>query len=170
MKKKAIFIIVFIVIILIIISCIAMKTQDKEEIDNNNIDTQNSEVNNIDTQDNEETNNNITNASSSTTSSNTTISNNENQNNNTPKTIVKQLSPSGFMGSSLYKVVLYSNKEVYIQTFDGNGYEKENIISEELVAKGVSEITLSDEDEKYGEVIIKGGEAINTNTGWIEFE
>lgn len=84
--------------------------------------------------------------------------------------MIAQVSPSGFMGSSSYRVVLYSDKEVYVIKYDGNGYEEQNIISKELIAKNVQSINTTDDEEHYGEVIIKGGEKISTNFGWISFQ
>ena len=74
------------------------------------------------------------------------------------------------MGSSLYRVVLYSNGEVYVVTFDGNGYEDKNITSQELIAKNVTAIKESENEENYGEVIVEGGEKVNTDFGWINFK
>lgn len=76
---------------------------------------------------------------------------------------------SGFMGSSLYRVDLYSNGEVYAITFDGNGYEDSNIVSKNLVAKNVSSIEMDESDEGQGGIVIIGGEKIDENFGWISF-
>lgn len=92
---------------------------------------------------------------------------NEQKNNVTEKKIVNQVSPSGFMGSSLYRVVLYSNGEVYVEKFDGNGYEETNCISNDLIAKDAESIEEAKDEEHYGEVFIKGGELINSSFGWI---
>lgn len=94
----------------------------------------------------------------------------QNTGNNIEKTIVNQVSPSGFMGSSLYRVALYSNGEVYLQIYDGNGYEEKNIVSNDLIAKNVVEIKEAKDDEHLGEISIKGGEAIKKDIGWIYFE
>ena len=84
--------------------------------------------------------------------------------------IITQISPSGFMGSSMYKVILYSNKEVYLVVYNGNGYEEKNKVSEELIAKNVNSIKIAEDDENYGEIIVTGGTVINSNIGWIKFE
>lgn len=89
--------------------------------------------------------------------------------NTTKISVVKEVSPGGFMGSSLYRVVLYSNNEVYVEKFDGNGYEAENLISRELIAKNVNMIEIAKDEEHYGEVFVKGGEAVSTNFGWVNF-
>lgn len=86
------------------------------------------------------------------------------------KKIITQISPSGFMGSSMYKVILYSNKEVYLAVYNGNGYEEKNKVSEELIAKNVNSIKMAEDEENYGEIIVTGGTVINSNIGWIKFE
>lgn len=90
--------------------------------------------------------------------------------NHTEQIIVNQVSPSGFMGSSLYQVILYSDGEVYVKKYDGNGKEDNNVISSDLVARNVQSIEAAKEDEHLGEVWIKGGEIINRSFGWINFE
>ena len=80
--------------------------------------------------------------------------------------MVTQLTPSGFAGSSLHRVDLYSNKEVYLITFDGNGYEKNNIITKELIAKNVDSISKSEN----GDIYIKGGTQVKDTFNWIHFE
>ncbi len=80
--------------------------------------------------------------------------------------IVTQLTPSGFSGSSLHRIDLYSNKEVYLITFDGNGYEKNNIITKELIAKNVDSISKSED----GNIYIKGGTQVKDTFNWIHFE
>ena len=80
--------------------------------------------------------------------------------------IVTQLTPSGFAGSSLNRVELYSNKEVYLITFDGNGFENNNIKSNELIAKNVDSIYKAED----GDIYIKGGIQVIDDIGWIHFE
>ena len=80
--------------------------------------------------------------------------------------IVTQLTPSGFAGSSLHTVDLYSNKEVYLLTFDGNGYEENNIITKELIARNVDSISKSEN----GDIYIKGGTQVKDTFNWIHFE
>ena len=80
--------------------------------------------------------------------------------------IISQLAPSGFSGSSLHMVELHSNKEVYLIVFDGNGYNEKNIVSKELIAKNVDSISKNAE----GDIIIKGGEKIEASHNWIIFE
>ena len=96
--------------------------------------------------------------------------NNTTANNKADKEIKTELSPRGFMGSSLYKVTLYTDGEVYVKTFDGNGYNKENIVSDELIAKKATSIKSAENEEDYGMIIIKAGEIINKKFGWIDFE
>ena len=73
------------------------------------------------------------------------------------------------MGASLYKVYLYANGNTYVVTFDGDGYEEKNIVTKKLIAKNVKSIETSDSDEDQGMVIVKGGEAVNEDFGWISF-
>ena len=80
--------------------------------------------------------------------------------------IVTQLTPSGFAGSSLNRIDLYSNKEVYLITFDGNGFENNNIKSNELIAKNVDSIYKAED----GDIYIKGGIQVKDDLGWIHFE
>ena len=54
--------------------------------------------------------------------------------------IKKVLTPSGFSGSSLIRVVLYSDNTVYVVNYDGAGYEENNIIKRILIAKEVDTI------------------------------
>ena len=78
--------------------------------------------------------------------------------------LVESLSPQGFTGSSLNKIELYSNGEVYWIQHDGVGFEKENIIKKELIAKNCTEIK---EDDEGG--IIITGDGISNEVGWIKF-
>ena len=89
----------------------------------------------------------------------------ENQNHSSGSIII-HLTPSGFSGSSLHRVELDSNKEVYVKTFDGNGYTDNNVTSRELIAKNVESISKNNE----GSIIIKGGEKVKDTFNWIIFE
>ena len=64
---------------------------------------------------------------------------------------------------------LYDNGNTYVVTFDGEGYEEKNIVTKKLIAKNVKSIEMSDSDEDQGMVIVKGGEAVNNDFGWISF-
>ena len=94
------------------------------------------------------------------TNLNKLLKNQKNKNN-----IITSLTPSGFAGSSLNRVYLYSNKEVYLITFDGNGFEESNIISKELIARNADSIYKSDE----GDITVKGGEKLVSTQNWIHF-
>ena len=94
------------------------------------------------------------------TNLNRLLKNQKNKNN-----IITSLTPSGFAGSSLNRVDLYSNKEVYLITFDGNGFEESNIISKELIARNADSIYKSDE----GDITVKGGEKLVSTQNWIHF-
>ncbi len=165
MKKKIIFIILLIILFFILIGIYNISNHPTENEPTNNTLAENQLENQTETTETNE-NNQQTNTANSTTQTGT----NTNANHDTEKTEIAHVSPSGFMGSSLYRVVLYSNGEVYVQTFDGNGYEEENILSQDLIAQNVTSIKEAEDEELYGGVIIEGGEAINTNFGWITFE
>lgn len=76
--------------------------------------------------------------------------------------IIDKLSPDGFAGSSLNEVILYSNKEAYLVTYDGNN----NINSERLIAKNIDSL----EKKSDGGIKIVGNEVIvvDISTEWIE--
>lgn len=177
MKKKIIFIIIVVVIALITIEVYISKNNIKNENQLENVSTTNS-TNNEETNDNVaistgETIENSTDQNETTSKGesekNNTVSGSNTKNDVTSTEISKQLSPSGFMGSSLYKVNLYSNGDVYVITYDGEGYEDKNIIDKKLIAKNVKSIEQDESEENYGGIIVKGGEAINENLGWISF-
>lgn len=163
MKKKIIFIIILIILFLLLIGIYNLSNHPEENEITNNTHTENV-LENEQENNQEATNSNTANSSITETGANTTLDS------DTEKTAVAQASPSGFMGSSLYRVILYSNGEVYVQTFDGNGYEKENIISEELIARNVTAIKEAEDEEHYGGVILEGGEELNNNFAWITLE
>ena len=85
-------------------------------------------------------------------------------------TIVKEAKPTGFMGSSFYKVVLYSDKNVYLEVYNGDRNEKSNLVERSLLATDVETIEEGDGEEDYGQVIIKGGTVKDDTIGWIVFE
>ena len=108
--------------------------------------------------------------------SNTINSNNETNNNTNeaPKTnaIKESLTPSGFSGSSLMRVVLCNDKTVYVVNYDGVGYEENNVISKKLIAKNVEKIEYNGQGENFKSIIIKGEniEIIDNSYNWIENE
>lgn len=173
--KKKIFIIISIILILAIIIFFVYNNKQKE----NQNDTTNE--NTIQNNQQENINKNETNVQTTTSNSTENINNNtinittQNTDSN-EKSLVEQVSPIGFMGSSTYKVSLYSNGEVYVEKYDGNGYNQINIISKDLVAKNIDsiEVITDEEQETYGEVIIKSttnkGELLNNDFGWIEMQ
>jgi len=88
-------------------------------------------------------------------------------------TIKETLSPNGFMGSSLLKVALYSNGEVYLLNYDGEGYEEKNILGKVLLATDASSIYSKGKGEEFEAIVIKGStnfKVKNRNYSWIEFE
>lgn len=87
--------------------------------------------------------------------------------------IIEKLAPNGFMGSSLYRVVLFSNGEVYVFKYNGEGYEERNIVNKELIAVNVNSISSNGQGEDFEAIIIKGKSnmtIISNNYGWIEFQ
>ena len=114
----------------------------------------------------------------SKTDNNTSTSNDLNIKDNNVR-VVKSVSPSGFAGSSLYVVRLYSDGSVYLITYNGEGFDDSNIASNKLVAtnaEDINNVTYDDYDKDnsldVGAVVIKGS---NLNTivkdyGWIIFK
>lgn len=121
---------------------------------------------------------------------NTIIQNADNQNNNSSTKndlnsndsnihLVKTASPSGFAGSSLQAIKLYSDGSVYLVTYDGEGTDDSNIGSKELIAtnaENIYEITYDEnnkeESDDVGSVVVKGSNlnVIDNGYGWIIFE
>lgn len=141
----------------------------QRKTENNNI---NNTVVNQSNSDNSNTNN------TNTVTENSIKSNNNNNNstsspdeskgnsNNTNK-LVKTARPSGFSGSSLHEVRLYSNGDVYLITFSDGGYVEDKIIDRKLIAKNVENIESG--EETRGEVVLSGKniEEIYNEYGWI---
>ena len=122
--------------------------------------------------DNEELKNNTV----SQTDNNTLTGNDSTTNDNTIH-LVKSASPSGFAGSSLQAIRLYSDGSVYLITYDGDGFNDSNIGSKELIATNVEDIYEIPYDENnnsadVGSVVVKGSNlnAIDNGYGWIIFE
>lgn len=147
--------------------------ENEETIDINSKNNIENEEQNIQSSENISEQKNDLNQNTEITSSNPNegeITNTHIDDNTTKISVVKEVSPGGFMGSSLYRVVLYSNNEVYVEKFDGSGYEAENLILRELIAKNVNMIEKAKDEEHYGEVFVKGGEVVSIDFGWISFE
>ena len=84
--------------------------------------------------------------------------------------IVKTMKPYGFSGSSLHNINLYSNGDLYHVIYDGEGFEKSNIVKNEIIATNVSDII--QEDDNDGVFVVKG-ENINViidKYNWIKYE
>jgi hypothetical protein len=62
-------------------------------------------------------------------------------------TLTKSLTPTGFAGSSLNRIDLYSNGDVYWVQYDGEGLSDENIIKNELIATGAIDIQILNTEE-----------------------
>lgn len=170
MKKKIILVMIVIISVILMGRIYISRNNEtlNNELQNNN--SQNNIKDNINLEN--EINTNTENLTSDLEKVNNTTNNSSNENNSVSNqkdaTIIKQLSPSGFMGSSLYKVNLYSNGEVYVITYDGNGYEDTNIVSKDMIAKNANSIEKADEENEGG-ITVNGGEKINENFIWIFF-
>ena len=98
---------------------------------------------------------------------------------NANRKIIKTAKPSGFAGSSLHIVRLYSDGSVYLATYSDEVLDDSNIVENELIAtnaEDIDEITYEEYEENNalepGIVIIKGKNLniINDGYGWISFE
>ena len=155
-------------------------SQINEEIANESDNDEKSSNNNNELNINNELNTNNGSKSNivSKTDNNTSTSNDLNIKDNNVR-VVKSVSPSGFAGSSLYVVRLYSDGSVYLITYNGEGFDDSNIASNKLVAtnaEDINNVTYDDYDKDnsldVGAVVIKGS---NLNTivkdyGWIIFK
>lgn len=104
--------------------------------------------------------------------------NSEEENDNAK--IIKTASPSGFAGSSLHQVRLYSDGRVYLATYSGDGFDDSDVVEKELIAtnaEDIEEITYEDYESNNttlepGTVIIKGKnlKVIDDGYGWILFK
>lgn len=88
--------------------------------------------------------------------------------------IVNTLTASGWAGSSMNKIRLYSNGDAYHLTYNGNGETEDCIISRELLAKNVDSI---EEKTKKGQgfegIVLKGKnmKIVKENVdSWIIYE
>lgn len=179
MKKKIVLVLI-IIIALIFIGDIYI-SKNKQENDQETETTNNVEENTSLEDANQVEPENTTNTTNQEEQNKTSNNNQNNQNKQSEQVVTekkvenedlkieKQVAPRGFMGSSAYKVNLYSNGDVYIITYDGNGYEDNNIISKDIIAKKAQDIEVAEDEEQEGAVIVKGGEVINNKFGWISF-
>ena len=170
MKKKIIFIISIIIVFIIVLEIGISKNNNNQTIANNTQEeTQNATHNNEAQNETEADLNKNEIQETITENHNNTVEETTEEVNKDEGKIKKEVAPSGFMGASLYKVYLYANGNTYVVTFDGDGYEEKNIVTKKLIAKNVKSIETSDSDEDQGMVIVKGGEAVNEDFGWISF-
>ena len=170
MKKKIIFIIAIIIVFIILLEIGISKNNNNQTIANNTQEEiQNATPNNEAQNETEADLNKNEIQENITENNNNTVEETTAEVNKDEGKIKKEVAPSGFMGASLYKVYLYANGNTYVVTFDGDGYEEKNIVTKKLIAKNVKSIDTSDSDEDQGMVIVKGGEAVNEDFGWISF-
>ena len=81
-------------------------------------------------------------------------------------TLSKSLTPTGFAGSSLNKIELYSNGDVYWVQYDGEGFSDENIVKNMLIATNATDIEMFEEEG----INIIGNDVIlleELNLGWL---
>lgn len=80
----------------------------------------------------------------------------------------KILAPTGFAGSSLNRIELYSSGDVYWVQYDGEGFETENIVKDVLVASNASDIEMFE-----GEGVLVTGDSLKVvedmELGWLKF-
>lgn len=170
MKKKIIFIIAIIIVVIILLEIgISKNNNNNQTISNNTQEETQNAIHDNETQNETETDLNKNEIHENITENNNTAEETTEGANENDGKITKKVSPSGFMGSSLYNVYLYENGNTYVVTFDGDGYEEKNIVTKKLIAKNVKSIEMSDSDEDQGMVIVKGGETVNEDFGWISF-
>ena len=85
--------------------------------------------------------------------------------------VISSESPLGFPSASMNRLELYSNGEVYLIKYNGEGYENNNIIERVIVAKNVSSMNvIKDENsENFGVVVLSGRniEKINQKYPWV---
>lgn len=88
--------------------------------------------------------------------------------NNGINNLVKSLTPTGFAGSSLNKIELYQNGDIYWVQYDGEGIGEENIVKNVLVASNVKDIEMI-EDEGINVIgnNVKLLEVLNLD--WLKF-
>lgn len=88
--------------------------------------------------------------------------------------VISSESPLGFSGASMNKLELYSNGEVYLIKYNGEGYEDNNIIERVIIAKNISSMNvIKDENsEKFGAIVLNGRniEKINQKYQWIIYD
>jgi hypothetical protein len=87
---------------------------------------------------------------------------------NSTNNLVKSLIPTGFAGSSLNRIDLYQNGDVYWIQYDGQGIGDENIVQNMLVANNAKDIEMF-EDEGINVVGDNVKIATTINIGWLIF-
>ena len=83
--------------------------------------------------------------------------------------IKKTVSPSGFAGASMHKLNLYTNGDVHLVIYNGEGYDEENIISDEIIAKNATDVI---QDEESEAIAVTGNniDIVNSKYMWITFK
>ena len=149
--------------------------EDKTETNTSNNDTNssNNETNTSNNETNEEVKTEQTNSiKEENTAPNNVPEKNASKDTSSPE-IKEKLAPSGFMGSSLLRVAIYSNNEVYLLKYDGEGYDDNNIVDKELIATNASSIYSKGKGEDFEAIVVKGKSNMQINSNnyaWIEFE
>lgn len=187
MKDRVKFLICIIIVIILGVAIYLyklefIKNEEKNTINNNQIKEESNEVianedyydeNTLNTDNEELKNNTVSQTDNNMSAGNDLITDDSNI------YLVKSASPSGFAGSSLHSIRLYSDGSVYLITYNGEGFNDSNIGSKELIAtnaEDIYEITY-DENNKdnsadVGSVVVKGNNlnVIDNGYGWIIFE
>lgn len=87
---------------------------------------------------------------------------------NSTNSLVKSLMPTGFAGSSLNRIDLYANGDIYWIQYDGEGIGEENIVKKVLVANNAKDIEIF-ENEGINVVGDNVKIAATINIGWLSF-
>lgn len=92
--------------------------------------------------------------------------------NGVTKKEIKNLSPSGWAGSSMQEITLFDNGDVYHVIYNGNGKTADNIVSSKLIAKYAETIEAKENGPVVEAIIVKGKNlyVLRDNESWIIFE
>lgn len=156
-----IMIIMVVIVLLIIIGIGYYKIREKQKVKSNT-----NELNN-----NVTINNNQNNINNNTENNNDQKGEQDSDKENeiaTSLIVIKTVSPKGFSGASNYNLCLYSDKTVYLITYNGDGYTEKDISSKQLLSENVDDIYF---DENQEAIYIVGGNKVNdSGMRWIEYK
>ena len=160
-----IMIIMLVIVLLIIIGIGYYKIREKQKVKSNT-----NELNNNVTINNNQ--NNINNNTENKTENNNDQKGEQDSDKEneiaTSLIVTKTVSPKGFSGASNYNLCLYSDKTVYLITYNGEGYTEKDISSKQLLSENVDDIYF---DENQEVICIVGGNKVNdSGMRWIEYK